>query len=507
MVGMWSLIRQIDQTKTTWAIKARAARVYREPAHDGFPPSLEVIFHDEEGSKIHAHVPDQFVGKFHALFTEGRIFAVKNFMVEENFMFFKTTTSAYRLRFFKKTEAFEMKIPFPLKTFSLVSFSTLHAQDSVDDRAAIDIIGQVVHDKDPKTILKNDRPKKLIELILGDTEGNVIACTLWGPMVEMLVTYKLTTTEPIVMLLQCCRARKYQGQVHVSNMFNTTKVILNGSEEVFNDFKTRMAERCGEGLSFTISSDTSSEGDISSGQIELVTIDQLTKMEEDGKHWVYGEIAGIDSHRDWSYVSCIGCNCKVSPNGYTFQCLTCNTSDAVLRYKVNIRVVDKTSHASFLLWDREVSCLIGRSAASLKEQVAKRNFGPHYFPSEINALMDIKALFRVQYKMDSRNYKGNQTFSVLRMNTDPRVIALYVSETRASEDEDEFTLLKKEFCGTDNVCSSQYDSSASPPLLNKQQKMALKIDGERLKKNLFGESSTTVPMKKMKGVKIEEPKP
>ncbi|CAH9116216.1 unnamed protein product [Cuscuta europaea] len=48
MVGMWSMIHEIDQTKTTWAIKARATRVYREPAHNGFPPSLEVIFHDEE---------------------------------------------------------------------------------------------------------------------------------------------------------------------------------------------------------------------------------------------------------------------------------------------------------------------------------------------------------------------------------------------------------------------------------------------------------------------------
>ncbi|CAH9094102.1 unnamed protein product [Cuscuta epithymum] len=471
---------------------------------------MEVIFHDEEGSKIHGHIPDQFIAKFFGLFREGRVYAIKNFMVEENFMFFKTTTSAYRLRFFKKSEAFEIKVPFPLRTFSLVSFAHLQAQDSIDDKAAIDIIGQVVHDKDPKTILKNDRPKKLVELILGDTEGNVIACTLWGPMVDMLMSYKLTTGEPIVMLLQCCRAKKYQGQVHVSNMFNTTKVILNGVEDEFNDFKSKMASRCGEGLSFTIASDTSNDADISSGQIQLVTIEQLTKMEEDGKHWIYGEIAGIDSHKDWSYVSCIGCNRKVTPNGDGFQCLSCNSSDAVLRYKVNIRVVDKTSHASFLLWDREVSCLIGRSASSLKEQVNKRNFGPHYFPSEINALMDIKALFRVQCKRDSRNYKGNQNYSVLRMNTDPRVISLYVTETTLSEDEDEFSLLRREFAGGERVASTEQVNSSSP-LLDKEKRSALEVDTEKIKRNLFGESSSTepakkIPAKKMKGIKIEEPK-
>ncbi|CAH9134656.1 unnamed protein product [Cuscuta epithymum] len=216
---------------------------------------------------MHAHIPDQFINKFIGIFKEGRVFAVKNFMVEENYMFFKTSTSAYRLCFFNKSAAFEIRgVPFPIRTFSLVSFASLQAQDSLDEKYGIganliylcknnkvnmtkidplislfypDLIGQVVHDKDPKTILKNDRPRKLMEMVLGDPEGNVIACTLWGPMVEMLMTYKLTTSEPIVMLLQCCKARKYQGHVHVSNMFNTTKVILNGSEEEFVEFKSR----------------------------------------------------------------------------------------------------------------------------------------------------------------------------------------------------------------------------------------------------------------------------
>ncbi|CAH9072007.1 unnamed protein product [Cuscuta europaea] len=102
MVGMWSLFREIDQSRTTWAIKARAIRVYREPAHDCFPESLEVVFHDEEGSKMHAHIPDQFINKFIGIFKDGHLFAVKNFMVEENYMFFKTSTSAYRLRFLTK---------------------------------------------------------------------------------------------------------------------------------------------------------------------------------------------------------------------------------------------------------------------------------------------------------------------------------------------------------------------------------------------------------------------
>ncbi|CAH9101096.1 unnamed protein product [Cuscuta europaea] len=138
MVGMWSLFLEIDQSKTTWAFKARASRVYREPAHDCFPESLEIVFHDEEGSKMHAHIQDQYINRFIGIFKECRVFAVKNFMVEENYMFFKTTTSAYRLSFFNKTAAFEIRdFPFPLRTFSLVSFATLKALGTIDEKIGL----------------------------------------------------------------------------------------------------------------------------------------------------------------------------------------------------------------------------------------------------------------------------------------------------------------------------------------------------------------------------------
>ncbi|CAH9090707.1 unnamed protein product [Cuscuta europaea] len=178
--------------------------------------------------------------------------------------------------------------------------------------------------------------------------GNVIACTLWGPMVEMLLTYKLTTSDPIVMLLQCCRARKYQGHVRVSNMFNTTKVILNGTEDEFMDFRSRMNERAVQGLSFTIQSDNSNDEDIASGQQELLTIDDLSKLQEDGKHWVYGEITAIDNYKDRSYVSCIGCN-----------------------RKVRLAVLMMRFSGLYFVYHREFSCLLGKSAASLKDQITR----------------------------------------------------------------------------------------------------------------------------------------
>ncbi|CAH9141262.1 unnamed protein product [Cuscuta epithymum] len=42
--------------------------------------------------------------------------------------------------------------------------------------------------------------------------------------------------------------------------------------------------------------------DLTTEKVHLVSIDDLMKMEEDGKHWVYREILAKDSYMDWYYI-------------------------------------------------------------------------------------------------------------------------------------------------------------------------------------------------------------
>ncbi|CAH9122911.1 unnamed protein product, partial [Cuscuta epithymum] len=164
------------------------------------------------------------------------------------------------------------------------------------------------------------------------------------------------------------------------------------------------------------------------------------KMKEDGKHWVCGEILAIDSYRDWYYISCKGCSRKVKSEGDSFRCGACNTTEVVLRYKVNVRVMDETGHASFVFWDKECTALVGKTANTLREEIEKKGAGLYYFPVEIDALVGIEGLFRVQTKSETISYRGVPTFSVIGMNCDPAVVGLYKSKNKgkAVEDEDDF---------------------------------------------------------------------
>ncbi|CAH9139602.1 unnamed protein product [Cuscuta epithymum] len=99
--------------------------------------------------------------------------------------------------------------------------------------------------------------------------GNVITSTLWGILVDNLLTYRKTSSGPIIMILQCCKDKNTKG----SSSFRPL--------------------------------DSTFQGDIDNDTMPLVTIASLTRMEEDKRHWVLAHIGSIDSHREWCYISCI----------------------------------------------------------------------------------------------------------------------------------------------------------------------------------------------------------
>ncbi|CAH9092892.1 unnamed protein product [Cuscuta epithymum] len=51
---MWSLIKDVDHTKTTWALRVRVVRAYEVPPHSKGGVTLELVLHDEQGDRIHA---------------------------------------------------------------------------------------------------------------------------------------------------------------------------------------------------------------------------------------------------------------------------------------------------------------------------------------------------------------------------------------------------------------------------------------------------------------------
>lgn len=67
-----------------------------------------------------------------------------------------------------------------------------------------------------------------------------MSCTLWREYVDDIMTYMdKVGEEPVVIVLQMCRAKRYKGEVSVSNTFFVTKLIINENLAEIHDFRNR----------------------------------------------------------------------------------------------------------------------------------------------------------------------------------------------------------------------------------------------------------------------------
>ncbi|XP_073153264.1 replication protein A 70 kDa DNA-binding subunit A-like [Henckelia pumila] len=231
MPPLFSTIRQLDPLNTHWALKLRLLRCYKQPVFQKETFGIECVFHDEEGSRIHGNIKkEEMIKRLMPILKEGQIFAIKNMVIVQNGMTYKTTQNEYKLIFSTDTNFCEVfDDTFPNFMFQFKPFSTLTiAGDVVDETTLFDVIGRLVAINSPQNKETNGRTRRLIDFVLEDTENNRLPCTLWGEFVDKMTNYlEKVDQEAIIVILQMCRAKPYKGEMRVSNVFHITNLIVN----------------------------------------------------------------------------------------------------------------------------------------------------------------------------------------------------------------------------------------------------------------------------------------
>ncbi|XP_019181204.1 PREDICTED: replication factor A protein 1-like isoform X2 [Ipomoea nil] len=361
MVGMFILAKDISPMTLKRAIKLRLVRTYEVHANRGNNSikSKEYIFHDEEGTYLHASIPREQVEKFQNVFKEGAMYGVKNFLVITNYFTYKTTEHRFMLKFNYSTIVKEYKPRnFPKVLFRLKSIEMLISQKDLNEKQLLDVIGKVVEIYSPLDKIIDGRPSRLIDFIIEDGLSNRLKCTVWDNHVDSILPYYNSVIEgPLIVLIQLCRAKEVNGEVRISSSYSATKMLFNHDLPEFNEFKKSLG-----GLQTplrTISSISRlSSGntiiDLQSGDIVVSTVADLYEKKEVGEYWVPAKIAGIESVGDWSYRSCVssGCNKKLVLDEGLLCCTKCKRKceEGILKYRLIVRVYDNSFDAPFLIW-------------------------------------------------------------------------------------------------------------------------------------------------------------
>ncbi|OIT20587.1 hypothetical protein A4A49_60339, partial [Nicotiana attenuata] len=153
-------------------------------------------------------------------------------------------------------------------------------------------------------------------------------------------------------------------------------------------------------------------------------------IQQEGPCWIVASIENLEIEKGWSYVGCKKCQKKVDKVGNIYLCPNqkCKNEDysAVTRYKLQVRVLDKTGSVSLLLWDREAMFLIGKSAKELKEGLLENTDAVDKCscPVDLNNVLERKFMFKVIIKRSSIQLQG-EVYSVVKLKDYEQLINKY----------------------------------------------------------------------------------
>nr|GLL25712.1 uncharacterized protein LOC109173497 [Ipomoea trifida] len=108
-----------------------------------------------------------------------------------------------------------------------------------------------------------------------------LKCTVWNEhVVAMLPFYNADLKEPLIVVLQLCRAKVVNGEVRITSSYDATKLHFNSSFDEFIESKSKL---------------------LSAIHSPVRNMSTAT----DGDFYVAAEILGIEGSGRWYYIFCI----------------------------------------------------------------------------------------------------------------------------------------------------------------------------------------------------------
>ncbi|XP_021975519.1 uncharacterized protein LOC110870647 [Helianthus annuus] len=213
------------------------------------------------------------------------------------------------------------------------------------------------------------------------TIGEKVRCTLWNGYAQQFndILSQNTPNENVMAVIQHARIKNWQGQYTVQNDKFGTRMFLNQEIDEVNELRRSLLVKQFE------AGGSSSQTILSSQSVFPVRQEFLIKTTK--RH--VDEIIEIES---------------------------------LSMFKVHLRVQDETASVSFVMFDKDVTKIIGSTAS---ERQVKVN-DTESFPHEISRLVEKKLAFKIQVSDYNLNHDYH-VYTIQKVCDDPDIIAELVA--------------------------------------------------------------------------------
>nr|XP_009794117.1 PREDICTED: uncharacterized protein LOC104240911 isoform X1 [Nicotiana sylvestris] len=189
--------------------------------------------------------------------------------------------------------------------------------------------------------------------------------------------------------------------------------------------------------------------ELASGSIEVKNVEDLGDRNHPGNYWVVATIVHVELDRGWCYLACKNCSKKLEKAGNKFYCKKCEQIQSVIhrydynlyflyyymilkiqtlsRYRLQVKVMDCTDTISLLLWDKDGTKIIEKSANDLKDVEFETSGAADdsSCPMEIENIVEKRVMFKVEVN-SSNNQNKDVVLRVIRLTDDEEIIKKYI---------------------------------------------------------------------------------
>ncbi|XP_073120174.1 uncharacterized protein [Henckelia pumila] len=285
MAPIFNAISGVSPTMSLCARKPRLVHLYEPKSKKKRNFQYNMCLPQSVHAFMHETITNTVIDKFRQIVKEGHLFALKDIIIVQNHMFYKTTQNKYKFLVVKNSRVCEsFEETFSSYMYEFISFGELKNQKVVD---------------------------------------------------EIMRRYFLS--------------RIFQGEISVSIAYQITKMLVNKYLDEIKDFRIRLSTEYNNPSTVSTTSLTIAHSlleEITTSKGIFKTIQQIYENNEVGSFWVNVKIASVETHGKWYYFSCANCLKRVTPVGERLYYEKCNRFDSngkmrhckVLRLTKNMRL-------------------------------------------------------------------------------------------------------------------------------------------------------------------------
>ncbi|RHN74002.1 putative nucleic acid-binding protein [Medicago truncatula] len=326
---------------------------------------LEMIIVDAKGNNIQVVIPTGYKAVYDKILMENTTYTLSNFQVQNNDLAFKASDHKYMLKWNSATNVVDVNLhDIPIPNTKFKPFAEIISGKWRSD-LLVHVIGMV---QDMGYCQLNEGNGKKLQ-----------------DYAARFIQYNKDRKDvgPLIIMLNYCKIKE-EGRypLSVSNTYSFTKMFLNDNIPEINLFRESLPKDEQLVSSSQILCTQSYTGSQVATQDDLLSkntvlpLSQVIQLDQITYCVTVATIQKVNSNKNgWYYFACHKCPKIAKGDKPPYTCEDGhNTEIEIVRYKLEMDVSYESDRCNFVVWDREVTQMLGISAAQLRSNMIQVQF-------------------------------------------------------------------------------------------------------------------------------------